>query len=204
MYFSVYYVGEASVNEQFFEEDSRQFMELDDVQNELSTTQLSKNINFHFFSIHIIIFFLLFIGNMTLQKRLREIQQEAQIEQSLMDEVGLREQVINNERKWSRKRKLVEAGFSRKRDDFLEAYIMQQGISESVACSDCLQLLPMNAVRCNTCKEHFCGDCDRKFHSKRPFHDRELFGSTSSTCLLPNEFLDFSTGMTIAAQGINL
>ena len=57
-------------------------------------------------------------------------------------------------------------------------------------CDQCHYHLNATAVRCMTCKKHFCYECDKKFHLTMPFHRRLLCSSKTLKILQPEEFLD--------------
>ena len=46
------------------------------------------------------------------------------------------------------------------------------------------------AIRCMTCRKHFCSDCDIKVHSVDPFHRRLFVQKSSIDDLSSSEFFD--------------
>lgn len=54
----------------------------------------------------------------------------------------------------------------------------------------CESELTAFAVRCSSCSIICCGKCDLHYHKEQPFHNRTLDTSTSSTCLLAQQFVD--------------
>ncbi len=55
-------------------------------------------------------------------------------------------------------------------------------------CSKCHNQM-FHIIRCNTCNQDYCGDCDNIFHFKAPFHSRTLLKELESIPLKPIEFI---------------
>ena len=70
-------------------------------------------------------------------------------------------------------------------------------------CDQCHYHLNATAVRCMTCKKHFCYECDEKFHLTMPFHRRLLCSSKTLKILQPEEFLDSEDSIIKRGMGIN-
>lgn len=62
------------------------------------------------------------------------------------------------------------------------------------ACDNCFssELTSTRAVRCGTCKKHFCPMCDMKMHETDPFHKRMMVTRASKETLMASEFFDDS------------
>ncbi|KAK4030494.1 hypothetical protein OUZ56_023730 [Daphnia magna] len=96
-------------------------------------------------------------------------------------------EIVPSDQSWSKRRENVDAGWDANRDTYLKAFIRNLAFSKSEICSSCHISITNLAVRCNTCRNILCPECDWVFHSKRPFHYRELFEKLSSRPLLPSE-----------------
>ncbi|KZS19688.1 Uncharacterized protein APZ42_013853 [Daphnia magna] len=57
-------------------------------------------------------------------------------------------------------------------------------------CNVCQKVLESAALRCMTCKNHLCGDCDDVLHCRQPFHHRYLVNKKIFQPLKPYEFWD--------------
>lgn len=115
-----------------------------------------------------------------------KIQEEAHIENTYFETQSLKE-IVPFDQSWSKRRENVDAGWDANRDTDLKAFIRNLALSKSEICSSCHISITNLAVRCNTCRNILCPECDWVFHSKRPFHYRELFEKLSSRPLLPSE-----------------
>ncbi|KAK4025057.1 hypothetical protein OUZ56_010562 [Daphnia magna] len=121
-----------------------------------------------------------------LRLRVEKIHEEAHIENTYFETQSHKE-IVPSDQSWSKRRENVDAGWDANRDTYLKAFIRNLALSKSEICSSCHISITNLAVRCNTCRNILCPECDWVFHSKRPFHYRELFEKLSSRPLLPSE-----------------
>ncbi|KAK4006935.1 hypothetical protein OUZ56_012089 [Daphnia magna] len=109
-----------------------------------------------------------------LRLRVEKIQEEAHIKNTYFETQSHKE-IVPSDQSWSKRRENVDAGGDPNRYTYLKAFICNLALSKSEICSSCHISITNLAVRCNTCRNILCPECDWVFHSKRPFHYRELF-----------------------------
>lgn len=120
-----------------------------------------------------------------------EIENEAKVEKKIVEELfEARAKEIISEKSWSQRMHEIEAGWSDKRNDFLNAIVKHQALPAFITCNHCGDPQSLDIIlRYNSCKEYFCHKCDKAYNFKRPFPHRELFLECSSRSLKPGEFL---------------
>lgn len=79
--------------------------------------------------------------------------------------------------------------------DNCRAYVFQQYVSRqpfvaNTCCNRCKIVLETTAVRCMTCKHHYCWECDDYLHFLQPFHRRFFVTDQALKPLQPCEFHD--------------
>ena len=103
----------------------------------------------------------------------------------------LNRRVNRNGKIWSSRKHELDEDFKEKREDFLKCFIEKNSIPIKSFCADCERPVISCVIKCNTCKDLLCGNCDFQCHFKRPFHIRELFNNKelSLRFFLPEEFI---------------
>ena len=118
-----------------------------------------------------------------LKEKIERMREEAKIENASIENVAK----TSSNKTWAKRREDVDAGWDTNRETYLTAFIKHKALFQSDICSNCKISIVRLAVRCRTCSEHYCPDCDWAYHCKKPFHDRELFEESSSSPILPSQ-----------------
>lgn len=79
--------------------------------------------------------------------------------------------------------------WNKKRAILMNASIRSLAASHS-QCSKCDSRIASFSISCNDCKKHFCHACDHSIHFNSPYHKRTLIFFTTSSLLLPDNFVD--------------
>ena len=72
----------------------------------------------------------------------------------------------------------------------MAAFITKEAPGVSQRCHQCRKAVTFCTIRCSTCKEVSCQDCDFNHHLTRPFHNRQCMKLDLSLPLKPTQFLD--------------
>lgn len=123
-----------------------------------------------------------------LQERLKNACEEYLIAKQLLLSQAEEETKKNNE-KWSERQKNVDDVWDAKREDMMQAIIVHAAPAVTPRCQQC-HMETTICVRCASCKEVLCFECDFSYHRTRPFHTRQCMQLDSSFPLKPTQFLD--------------
>lgn len=95
----------------------------------------------------------------------------------------------------------IEEDWETHREELLHAFIKGQADCPS-KCVSCCTSLDQHIVKCYTCCNVYCDNCDEVFHSKTTLHNRVLLKDRlEKVLLLPTQFVDFSSGCQIVTKG---
>lgn len=98
---------------------------------------------------------------------------------------------------WAERMENMDSLWEGVRESVYDNFLSKQAYPLVIQCDNCSQSLSGGrAIRCLTCKKHYCGDCDFSFHAQQPFHNRWLVSSDSWYSLKTMEFVD-STGKLV-------
>ena len=73
---------------------------------------------------------------------------------------------------WQERKADQRQAFDECRSNIFRSYVSRQPLDEHTKCDSCHKSLKTAAIRCITCKQHFCWKCDYNLHSSNPFHNR--------------------------------
>lgn len=60
-----------------------------------------------------------------------------------------------------------------------------------------------DVIRCNTCNQHFCGECDLEKHFNLPFHIRLQLCGLETIFLKPTQFIDDGKKVERSMSSVN-
>ena len=95
-----------------------------------------------------------------------------------------------NHEKWSERQKNIDSAWDEKREMLMAAFITKEAPGVSQRCHQCRKAVTSCTIRCSTCKEVLCQDCDFNHHLTRPFNNRQCIKLDLSLPLKPTQFLD--------------
>ena len=95
-----------------------------------------------------------------------------------------------NHEKWSERQKIIDSSWDEKREMLMAAFITKEAPGVSQRCHQCGKAVTFCTIRCSTCKEVLCQDCDFNHYLTRPFHNRQCMKLDLSLPLKPTQFLD--------------
>ncbi len=90
------------------------------------------------------------------------------------------------------------------RADVFKSYVSRQPFYSNSDCGRCRKVLESAAIRCMTCKQHYCWHCDDILHCRQPFHHRFHVTRGILQSLNPTEFYDQDWKLIIKGNLYNL
>jgi hypothetical protein len=90
---------------------------------------------------------------------------------------------------WKLRMENEETKWKSKRDDIKKAKLEAYSLNHAAACSICSNVKGLTRVRCHTCRQYLCADCDKSIHFTQVTHQRKCEFDGCLHALLPTEFV---------------
>jgi hypothetical protein len=118
----------------------------------------------------------------------------SEADRDLIESLKLDFQAATENRKtpktWQQRQADEREAWENCRVSVFQQYVSRQSFIPYTCCGRCPNVLKSAAIRCITCKQHLCWQCDENVHCVEPFHRRLLVTGEDSKPLKSFEFQD--------------